>query len=123
MSKPQIHSVVMPLSLQSSKNTDYSTVHRAEVETIGRPMSTFRRFVLHRFQKIIAVCEFTRSQALKAGAKDDRTSVINNSCDERIFSKGDKLATRKHHNLDANKSIILFVGNVLFFQLHLIGYK
>lgn len=90
-----------------------ATVHRAEIDAVGQPMYTFRRFVLRRLQKIIAVSEFTKSLALKAGAKDDRTSVIYNSCDETIFSVADRHMAKQHHNLTTNKKIILFVGNLI----------
>jgi glycosyltransferase involved in cell wall biosynthesis len=118
---PQIIHIQAPNSFSSNaiiaaklkKIPIIATVHRAEVDAISQPMSTFRRFVLRSFQKIIAVSHFTRSQALKAGAKDDRTLVIYNSCDETIFSKGDRLVAKKRHNLDANKSVILFVGNLI----------
>lgn len=90
-----------------------ATVHRAEVDATGQLMSTFRRFVLRRFQKIIAVSDFTKSLALKAGARPDRISVIYNSCDETIFSLADKLAAKRHQGLPDDKKIILFVGNLI----------
>lgn len=90
-----------------------ATVHRAEVGAIAYPMSLFRRVVLGNFQKIIAVSNFTKSLALRAGAKDERTIVIYNSCDEAIFSRADRHAARQQHDLPADKKIILFVGNLI----------
>src|SRR5437867_8143786 len=80
-----------------------ATVHRAEVDKIGKPMHTIRKFVLGRFNKIIAVSEFSRSLALKAGADVNKISIIYNSCDETHFSQKDKFVTRKKYSLPVDK--------------------
>ena len=102
---------------QLTKIPIIATVHRAEVDAIDNPLlSHFRKFVLRRFQKIIAVSNFTKSLALKAGAEENKISVIYNSCDEELFflrRNDDKFGLRKKYNLPADKKIILFAGNLI----------
>ena len=89
-----------------------ATVHRGEIDRASNVVRVFRKFALARFDKIIAVSVFTRSLALKAGARADYTSVIYNSCDEMIFSPSDKFAARQKLNL-SSKKIFLYVGNLI----------
>jgi glycosyltransferase involved in cell wall biosynthesis len=91
-----------------------ATVHRAEVDAIGMPVSIFRRCILRSFQHIIAVSYFTQSLVLKAGADQNKISVIYNSSDETIFAiSKNKLEARKECNLPIEKKILLFVGNLI----------
>jgi glycosyltransferase involved in cell wall biosynthesis len=104
------------LVAQLAKIPIIATVHRVEVDAIDNPLlSHFRKYVLRRFQKIIAVSNFTKSLALKAGAEENKISVIYNSCDEELFLRrnDDKFSLRKKYNLPADKKIILFVGNLV----------
>src|SRR5207244_3134799 len=90
-----------------------ATVHRAEVDKIGNPIGLLRKYALRKFQKIIAVSDFTKSLALNAGGYVDKIIIINNSCDETLFSCRDKFVARKKQNLPVDKKIILFVGNLI----------
>jgi glycosyltransferase involved in cell wall biosynthesis len=91
-----------------------ATVHRAEVDTIANPTFFFRKHALARFNKIIAVSNYTKSLALKAGASESQINVIYNSCDERFFFYGrEKNVLRKKLNFRSDDRIILFVGNLI----------
>ena len=91
-----------------------ATVHRAEVDTIANPTFFFRKHALARFNKIIAVSNYTKSLALKAGASESKINVIYNSCDESFFFYGrEKNVLRKKLNFRSDDRIILFVGNLV----------
>jgi glycosyltransferase involved in cell wall biosynthesis len=91
-----------------------ATVHRAEVDTVANPTFFFRKHALARFKKIIAVSNYTKSLALKAGVNDSKINVIYNSCDEKFFFYGrEKDLLRKKHNFRSDDRIILFVGNLI----------
>lgn len=90
-----------------------ATVHRAEIDKLGGPMFFLRKHALARFEKIIAVSDYTKTLALKAGVKENKICVIHNSCDETFFSRMDKVSARIDHNLPIDKKIILFVGNLI----------
>jgi glycosyltransferase involved in cell wall biosynthesis len=91
-----------------------ATVHRAEVDTIANPTFFFRKHALARFDKIIAVSNYTKSLALKAGASESKINIIYNSCDEKFFFYGrEKSVLRKKHNFRSDDRIILFVGNLI----------
>jgi glycosyltransferase involved in cell wall biosynthesis len=91
-----------------------ATVHRAEVDTIANPTFFFRKHALERFKRVIAVSNYTKSLALKAGVSESKIDVIYNSCDEKFFFYGkDKDTVRKKRNFRSNDKIILFVGNLI----------
>ncbi len=89
-----------------------ATVHRAEIDKVSSVVHIFRKLILGKFDKIIAVSNFTRALAIKAGVKESNISIIYNSCDETIFSPKDKIVTRQKMNIP-NKKIILYVGNLV----------
>jgi len=91
-----------------------ATVHRAEVDTVANPTFFLRKHALARFKRIIAVSNYTKSLAVKAGVRDSKINVIHNSCDEKFFFYGkDKDTVRKKHNFRSDDRIILFVGNLI----------
>ena len=90
-----------------------ATVHRAEIDKLENPVFFFRKHALARFQKIIAVSNYTKSLALNAGVDEKKIIVIHNSCDETFFFRRDKVAARTNQNLGIDKKIILFVGNLI----------
>jgi len=91
-----------------------ATVHRAEVDTVAKPIFFLRKLALARFARIVAVSTHTKSLALKAGVEESKISIIYNSCDESLFSpvKG-KESLRKKHNFEDDDNLILFVGNLI----------
>jgi glycosyltransferase involved in cell wall biosynthesis len=90
-----------------------ATVYRAEIDTLRNPFLVFlRRLALRRFQRIVALSYFSKSLALKAGVKENKLSVIYNSCDEELFLPRDKLNSRKKLGLPLEVKIFLFVGNL-----------
>jgi glycosyltransferase involved in cell wall biosynthesis len=90
-----------------------ATVHRAEIDKLGNPMFFLRKHTLGRFQRVIAVSDYTKSLALKAGVNENKICVIHNSCNEEIFCRKDKALARINHKLPTEKKIILFVGNLI----------
>lgn len=90
-----------------------ATVHRAEIDEISGLLRLARKIILDKFDKIIAVSNFTRSLALKAGAKEDKITTIYNSCNEELFLPKRKLDLREKLALPKNKKIILYVGNLV----------
>lgn len=62
-----------------------ATLHRSEVDAVSKPIA-LRKYALSKFQKIIAVSNFTRMLALTAGADKDKINIIYNSCYETLFS-------------------------------------
>jgi glycosyltransferase involved in cell wall biosynthesis len=91
-----------------------ATVHLGEVDPIDNPLYFFRKHALARFNKIIAVSNFTKDLALNAGVDSSKLSVVYNSCDETFFYSGkNKVALRNQNNLPANSKIIIFVGDLI----------
>ena len=91
-----------------------ATVHRAEVDTVAKPTFFFRKHALARFKRIIAVSNYTKSLALKAGVRESKITVIYNSCDEKFFFYGRKKdVLRNKYNFRSDDRIVLFVGNLI----------
>jgi glycosyltransferase involved in cell wall biosynthesis len=91
-----------------------ATVHLEEVDPVGYLLSAFRKLALARFDKVIAVSNYTRSLALNAGVKGDKISVIYNSCDETFFGQSkNKDAIRKKYNIPMDIKVIIFVGQLI----------
>jgi glycosyltransferase involved in cell wall biosynthesis len=90
-----------------------ATVHRAEIDKVSTLIHVFRKIALSKFNKIIAVSDFTKSLAMKTGISEDNVIVIYNSCDETLFLPGDKLRARQKIQLPLDKKIILYVGNLI----------
>jgi glycosyltransferase involved in cell wall biosynthesis len=91
-----------------------ATVHRAEIDKVGKLVFFFRKHALARFNKIIAVSDYTKSLALKAGVEASKINIIYNTCDEKFFFyRKDKYSLRKKLDLESNDRIILFVGNLI----------
>lgn len=90
-----------------------ATLHRAEVDIINKPVQVVRKLVLSRFQKLVAVSDFTKSLALKAGVDKNKISVINNSCNEEIFFQREKCLARIKCGIPFHEQVILFVGNII----------
>lgn len=88
-----------------------ATVHRAEVDTTSKLMSKFRSIILPRFLLIVAVSEFTKSLAIRAGADKSKIKVIYNSCNDMLFKPRSKSLARTQIHFPGNKKLILFVGN------------
>jgi glycosyltransferase involved in cell wall biosynthesis len=110
---PNLFSSNAVIAAKLKKIPIVATVHRAEIDRVGKPMHLARKMLLSRFERIIAVSDFTRSLAIKAGVKENKISVIYNACDENIFSRRDKSMAREHCGLPKNRKIILFVGNLI----------
>jgi glycosyltransferase involved in cell wall biosynthesis len=90
-----------------------ATIHRAEIDSVSFPISIFRKYALSKFNKIIAVSQFTKSLAVKAGVQEYKIEVIYNSCDDERFLSKEKNSARNKINLPLDKKIILFVGNLV----------
>ncbi len=90
-----------------------ATVHRAEIDKLGNPIFFLRKHALARFQKIVAVSNYSKSLALKAGVDESKICVIHNSCNEVFFYQKDKVMARINRKLPSDKKIILFVGNLI----------
>jgi L-malate glycosyltransferase len=91
-----------------------ATVHLGEVDPVGNPLFSFRKYALARFNKIIAVSNYTKSLALNAGVEGNKISVIYNSCDETFFCHGrNKDTIRKKHNIPVDTKLIIFVGQLI----------
>ena len=91
-----------------------ATVHRVEVDSVGKFWYIFRRYVLNKFHRIIAVSSFTKMLALNAGAHEDRISIIYNSCDETIFSPcQDKARAKAKFGISTDRKVILYAGNLI----------
>lgn len=90
-----------------------ATLHRAEVDTVGKPISLVRKYALSRFDKIIAVSNFTRTLALNAGVDKDKIKVIYNSCNETLFSRKEKSVARRKCEISTEQKVILYVGNLI----------
>jgi len=88
-------------------------VHRAEIDKLKNPIFFFRKHALARFNKIIAVSNYTKSLALNAGVDEKKIIVIYNSCDESFFYNSGKIPSRINKKLPINRKIILFVGNLI----------
>lgn len=98
-----------------------ASVYRGEIdiirESVRKPLrnilSILRKFTLNRFDKIIALSYFSKSLALKAGADENKITIIYNSCEEILFSPKDRSSARKKCNLPNDIKVILFVGNLI----------
>ena len=91
-----------------------ATVHRVEVDSVGKVWHIFRRYVLNKFHRIIAVSNFTKMLALNAGAHEDKISIIYNSCDETIFSPcQDKAMAKAKYGISSDRKIVLYAGNLI----------
>lgn len=110
---PNIFSCSAIVASKFSKIPIIATVHRAEIDKLGNPMFFFRKHVLARFNKIIAVSNYTKSLALKAGVDEKKIIVAYNSCDESFFYNADKIAARFRQNIPIDRKIVLFVGNLI----------
>jgi glycosyltransferase involved in cell wall biosynthesis len=90
-----------------------ATAHRVEVDKVNTVLHFLRKLALQRFDKVVAVSNFTRSLAVSAGVQSENVIVVYNSCNESIFSPRDKLIARQKLGLPSNKKIILYVGNLI----------
>jgi glycosyltransferase involved in cell wall biosynthesis len=91
-----------------------ATVHRVEVDSVGKVWYIFRRYVLNKFYRIIAVSNFTKMLALNAGAHEDKISIVYNSCDETIFSPcQDKARIKAKYGISTERKVILYAGNLI----------
>jgi glycosyltransferase involved in cell wall biosynthesis len=90
-----------------------ATVHRGEVDSTNRFFSVIRSIVLSKFCHIVAVSDYSKSLAIRAGSRKHAISVVYNSSDENIFKSVEKITARKICNLPFDKKIILFVGNLI----------
>jgi glycosyltransferase involved in cell wall biosynthesis len=92
---PNFFSSIATIVATIKKIPIIATIHRAEVGRVNRPLFLFRKFVLAKYQKIIAVSNYTKSLAEDAGADPSRISVIYNSCDEDLFCPREKTMAKK----------------------------
>ncbi len=90
-----------------------ATAFRAELDSVNFVINGLRRLTLKQYDHIVACSEFSKSLALKAGAKKEHTTVIYNSCNETLFLSTSKTASRKKLGLPQDKKIILFIGNLI----------
>jgi len=90
-----------------------ATIHRAEIDKVRSPTFFIRKLALARFKKIIAVSNYTKSLALKAGVDESKISVIHNSSNEAFFCHKNQELSRLKRKLATDRKIILFVGNLI----------
>lgn len=90
-----------------------ATVHRAEIDKVSNPIFFLRKLALARFEKIVAVSNYTKFLALNAGVDESKITVIHNSCNELFFSRKDKRLARLNCEFPSEKKIVLFVGNLV----------
>ena len=91
-----------------------ATIHRAEVaDKVRLPIFVLRKLALRMFDELICVSNYTKCLAMDAGAIQEKTSIIYNSCDESYFYLRNKFEVRQLLDLPTDKKIILFVGNLI----------
>lgn len=90
-----------------------ATVHRAEIDRAHKLYHALRKISLRGFDRIVAVSNFSKSLALRAGALPEKVVVIHNSCREEIYHDEDKMYARKKIGVSEGNKIILFVGNLI----------
>jgi glycosyltransferase involved in cell wall biosynthesis len=90
-----------------------ATVHRAEIDRVGKVVHMLRKIALARFDKIVAVSNFTKTLAIRAGISESNVTVIYNSCDQSLYSTRDKAMARQRLQIPLDKKIMLYVGNLV----------
>lgn len=89
------------------------TLHRSEIDSTNRFVSCLRKYILSKFNLLVAVSEYTQRLALLAGVDSKKIIVVYNSVDESIFFPQDKNYCRMRLNLPPDRKILLFVGNLI----------
>jgi glycosyltransferase involved in cell wall biosynthesis len=90
-----------------------ATAYRAEIDSVNFVLNCLRKLTLKQYDRIVTCSEFSKSLAINAGAKKERTIVIYNSCNETLFLSPYKTSSRKKLGLPQDKKIILFIGNLI----------
>jgi glycosyltransferase involved in cell wall biosynthesis len=68
---------------------------------------------LRRADRVVAVSRDLAQKAVALGASKDRVRLIYNGVDNTVFFPGDRSAARARLGLAIEKSILLFVGNLM----------
>lgn len=90
-----------------------ATVHRAEIDRVNLLLRVIRKLVINQYDVIVAVSEFSKSLAVKAGGNKEKIKVIYNSCNENLFVPNSRILSRQKLDLPHDKKIILFAGNLI----------
>ena len=90
-----------------------ATAYRAEIDSINFVLGFLRKLTLKQYDHIVTCSEFSKSLAIKAGAKKEHMTVIYNSCNEILYLSPSTPSTRKKLGLPQDKKIILFIGNLI----------
>lgn len=89
------------------------TVHRAEIDKTSPIYHIIRRVILSRLQNVVAVSNYSKDLAIKAGIKPRSISVIYNSCDESQLANHLPMIAKFSQFSIPDKKLILFVGNII----------
>lgn len=73
----------------------------------------FEKKAVQKAKKVVAVSDETK-ESIKRYYKRENVDVILNAIDLNLFSKKDKLESRKIFNLPENKKLVLFVGRLSY---------
>jgi glycosyltransferase involved in cell wall biosynthesis len=65
-----------------------------------------------RAQSLIAVSKHLKETLIQMGASEDRIQVVGNGVNSDLFHPADRLELRKKLNLDPERKLALFVGNL-----------
>lgn len=89
-------------------------VHGSDVLKLGQDPA--RKALLHktitRAQSLIAVSKHLKETLIQMGASEDRIQVVGNGVNSDLFHPADRLELRKKLNLDPERKLALFVGNL-----------
>jgi glycosyltransferase involved in cell wall biosynthesis len=111
---PNLYSTIYILIARLFKRSIIATIHRAEVaQEIPWFLRLARRMVLGLLTSAVCVSSFTRLLAISAGCPPNRTVVIYNAVNEKIFRPMPQNIARLSLSLPLNGIVLLFVGNLV----------
>ncbi len=95
------------------------TLRGFEAEYIHKPVIGKQiRYLIRNADGCICVSHFLRDLALEHGAVSEKTRVIHNAVDKRLFFPADQTEARKKLGLDKTSPIVMSVGHLILRKRH-----